>query len=73
MLNAKRGIAVILNHVHVKGHSSRSGTEKDLESLKQALTKLNFDVQAHTDLSKSHIISLLETSKSNSLYKNHIK
>ena len=67
MLKAKRGIAVILNHVNFINRNDfhRSGTEKDLESLKQTLTKLNFDIQEYTDLRKCFIISLLDTSKSN--------
>ena len=66
MLNKKRGVAVILNHVKfMSGQSKRTGTEKDLESLKQTLKKLSFDVRDYTDLRKRRIVSLLKRSKSN--------
>lgn len=66
MSHEKRGLAIIFNHKifdgHM-GHSTRTGTEVDLEKLIKTCQMLEFSVKSYDDLKRFEIFRKLEKSK----------
>lgn len=63
MKHKRRGIAIILNHVHFENMVERKGSENDTLNLKTSLSKLGFDVQIYTDPTFKTITTVLQSSK----------
>jgi len=63
MKHKRRGVAIILNHVHFENMGTREGSEKDTLDLKTSLSKLGFDVQIYTDPTFKTISTVLQSSK----------
>lgn len=49
MNHKRRGVALVLNHIHFESMSTRKGSEKDAENLEASLGNLGFDVRIYTD------------------------
>ncbi|EFN82573.1 Caspase [Harpegnathos saltator] len=49
MNHKRRGVALVLNHIHFESMSTRKGSERDAENLRASLSNLGFDVQIYTD------------------------
>lgn len=63
MNHKRRGVALILNHVHFESMSTRKGSVKDSLDLKLSLSKLGFDVRIYTDPTVKVIAATLQSSK----------
>lgn len=63
MNHKRRGVALILNHVHFESMSTRKGSVKDSLDLKVSLSKLGFDVRIYTDPTVKVIAATLQSSK----------
>ncbi|XP_012063639.1 PREDICTED: LOW QUALITY PROTEIN: caspase-1-like [Atta cephalotes] len=61
MKHKRRGVAIILNHVHFENMGTREGSEKDTLDLKTSLSKLGFDVQIYTDPTFKTISTVLQS------------
>ncbi|XP_018302392.1 caspase-1 isoform X1 [Mycetomoellerius zeteki] len=61
MKHKRRGIAIILNHVHFENMVERKGSENDTLNLKTSLSKLGFDVQIYTDPTFKTITTVLQS------------
>ncbi|XP_018346795.1 PREDICTED: caspase-1-like [Trachymyrmex septentrionalis] len=61
MKHKRRGVAIILNHVHFENMGTREGSEKDALNLKTSLGKLGFDVQIYTDPTFKTISTILQS------------
>ncbi|KAG5313144.1 CASP1 protein, partial [Acromyrmex insinuator] len=61
MKHKRRGVAIILNHVHFENMGTREGSEKDTLNLKTSLDKLGFDVQIYTDPTSKTISTVLQS------------
>ncbi|KYN13758.1 PREDICTED: caspase-1-like isoform X2 [Trachymyrmex cornetzi] len=61
MKHKRRGVAIILNHVHFQNMGTREGSEKDTLDLKTSLDKLGFDVQVYTDPTFKTITKVLQS------------
>lgn len=69
MTHARRGIAVIFNHIHFTNMATRSGTVKDCKNLGEALANLGFEVRVYNDPTLKTISSVLKSGeKSATLY-----
>lgn len=55
MDHPNRGKAIIFNHEHFDEHSTRIGTKKDCQDLKECLEKLKFDVEVCPDYTCNEI------------------
>lgn len=63
MKHKRRGVALILNHVHFESMATRKGSVKDALDLEASLDKLGFDVQIYTDPTIKTITTVLQSSK----------
>lgn len=63
MNHERRGIALVLNHVHFESMSTRKGSVKDATDLTASLGKLGFDVRVYTDPTMKTISTILHSSK----------
>lgn len=63
MKHKRRGVALILNHVHFDNMATRKGSVKDALDLKASLDKLGFDVRIYTDPAVKTITTVLQSSK----------
>lgn len=63
MKHKRRGVALILNHVHFENMATRKGSVKDSLDLKVSLDKLGFDVRVYTDPAVKTIAMVLQSSK----------
>lgn len=63
MKHKRRGVALILNHVHFENMATRKGSEKDSLDLKVSLDKLGFDVRVYIDPAVKTIATVLQSSK----------
>ncbi|XP_011691303.1 PREDICTED: caspase-1-like isoform X2 [Wasmannia auropunctata] len=61
MRHKRRGVALILNHVHFEEMATRKGSEKDTLNLKTSLNKLGFDVRVFTDPTVKTITTVLQS------------
>ncbi|XP_029665203.1 caspase-1-like [Formica exsecta] len=61
MNHKRRGVALILNHVHFESMSTRKGSVKDSLHLKVSLSKLGFDVRIYTDPTVKVIAATLQS------------
>ncbi|XP_053945489.1 caspase-3-like [Anastrepha ludens] len=55
------GLAIILNHKHMRGQSIRKGTEKDSEDITASLENYGFEVRTYNDLKIKQISTLLDS------------
>jgi len=63
MKHKRRGVALILNHVHFDKMATRKGSEKDSQDLKASLDKFGFDVRIYNDPATTAITKILQSSK----------
>lgn len=63
MSHKRRGVALILNHVHFEEMATRKGSVKDALDLKASLDSLGFDVRIYTDPAIKTITTTLQSSK----------
>lgn len=63
MNHKRRGVALILNHVHFESMNTRLGSVKDSLDLKASLSRLGFDVRIYTDPTVKAITATLQSSK----------
>ncbi|XP_072760656.1 caspase-1-like [Anoplolepis gracilipes] len=61
MNHKRRGVALILNHVHFESMNTRKGSIKDSLDLKVSLGKLGFDVRIYTDPTVKAITATLQS------------
>lgn len=61
MRHKRRGVALILNHVHFEEMATRKGSKKDTLNLKTSLDKLGFDVRVFTDPTVKTITTVLQS------------
>jgi caspase 7 len=61
MKHKRRGVALILNHVHFENMATRKGSVKDTLDLKTLLDKFGFDVRIYTDPSVKTITTVLQS------------
>ena len=62
MRSAKRGIFVIISNEHFQMQTrlaQRIGTEQDVVMLRDAFTKLGFDVRIHSDVTAHQMLQVL--------------
>ncbi|XP_011193341.2 caspase-3 [Zeugodacus cucurbitae] len=59
--NPHIGLAIVLNHKHIKGQTIRNGAEKDCNDITASLENYGFDVRVYNDLKKKKIATLLNT------------
>jgi len=63
MKHERRGVALILNHVHFDDMATRHGSVEDTWKLEASLHKLGFDVRIYTDPTIKTIATVLQSSK----------
>lgn len=63
MKHKRRGVALILNHVHFDKMATRKGSIKDSLDLKASLDKLGFEVRIYNDPATTAITTILQSSK----------
>lgn len=61
MSHKRRGVALILNHVHFEEMATRKGSVKDALDLKASLDSLGFDVRIYTDPAIKTITTTLQS------------
>ncbi|XP_011880446.1 PREDICTED: caspase-1-like [Vollenhovia emeryi] len=61
MKHERRGVALILNHVHFEEMATRKGSIKDTLDLKASLDRLGFDVRIYSDPTIKTITTVLES------------
>ncbi|XP_029034576.2 caspase-1-like isoform X2 [Osmia bicornis bicornis] len=60
MNHARTGVALIFNHVYFRKMQVRTGSEKDKDSISEALKQLQFDVRCYDDLSSEDVLQVLK-------------
>lgn len=59
----QKNYLVVFNQENIEGYAPRAGTEKDVEALERTFSQYGFEVQVHTDLTKSEILEALKVCK----------
>ncbi|XP_032672505.1 caspase-1-like isoform X2 [Odontomachus brunneus] len=61
MNHKRRGVALVLNHIHFENMNTRKGSEKDAENLRTSLSNLGFEIRIYTDPTIKTISTVLHT------------
>ncbi|XP_014481616.1 PREDICTED: caspase-1-like isoform X2 [Dinoponera quadriceps] len=59
MNHKRRGVALVLNHIHFESMSTRKGSDRDAENLHASLSNLGFDVRIFVDPTIKTITTVL--------------
>ncbi|XP_076753763.1 caspase-1 [Xylocopa sonorina] len=61
MNHARRGVAIIFNHVNIKKMVRRTGSQKDVDALSDTLKTLGFEVRVYLDPTLESISRILQS------------